>query len=125
LAIEALNIEDMGSLRIGAQALRSKLGISSGPVDFCVLVWDSSNWTCWDVMVNSSGTERIGNLAKMSGGISFEILQKDSAIVSANSAPRLKTPLWKGLDAPGDLEKPARCLTFFQNSIFQFFQMTS
>ena len=72
-AIEALNIEDMGSLRIGAQVLRSQLGISSGPVDFCVLIWDSSNSTCWDVMVNSSETERIGNLAKMSGGISFEI----------------------------------------------------
>ena len=59
-AIEAWNIEDMGSLRIGAQVLRSQLGISSGPVDFCVLIWDSSYSTCWDVMVNSSGTKRIG-----------------------------------------------------------------
>jgi hypothetical protein len=101
----------MGSLRIGAQVLRSQLGISSGPVDFCVLIWDNSYSTCWDVVVNSSGTERIGNLVKLSGGISPKTLQKDSAIVSANSAPRLKTPLWKRLE-PGDLEKPARCLIF-------------
>jgi hypothetical protein len=66
------NIEDMGSLRIGAQVLRSQLGISSGPVDFCVLIWDSSYSSCWDVIVNSSGTKRIGNLVKLSGGISFE-----------------------------------------------------
>jgi hypothetical protein len=91
-AIEVLNMEDMESLRIGAQFLRSQLGISSSPVDFCVLIWDSSYSTCWDVMVNSSETERIANLVKLSGGIFFKTLQKDSAIVSANSAPRLKTP---------------------------------
>jgi hypothetical protein len=71
-------------MRIGVQVLRSQLVISSSPVDFCVLICDSLYSTYWDVMVNSSGTERIGNLVKLSGGISFETLQKDSAIVSAN-----------------------------------------
>jgi hypothetical protein len=31
-------------------------------VDFCVLIWDSSYSTCRDVMVNSSGTKRIGKV---------------------------------------------------------------
>ena len=71
-AMLALKIEVIGPASSDADDYSTQLGMSSGPVAFCKLMFSNSisTWRC-DI-IYSSGTEEIGSFLNLSGGRLFE-----------------------------------------------------
>ena len=105
-AMLALKIEVIGPASSNADVFSTQLGMWSGPVAFCKLMFSNPISTWRGDIIYSSGTEEIWSFLNRRGGRLFETLQKNSVIRSASSEPLLNSPLWKMLERGSDLHSP-------------------